>query len=37
VVHMRKRDGREAGQGEHRLIRWRDGEVAHFPVRKVTT
>ncbi|AVE80023.1 DNA primase [Klebsiella oxytoca] len=28
---MRKRDGREAGQGEHRLIRWRDGEVAHFP------
>ena len=31
MVHMRKRDGREAGQGEHRLIRWRDGEVAHFP------
>ena len=31
VVHMRKRDGREAGQGEHRLIGWRDGEGAHFP------
>ncbi len=28
---MRKRDGREAGQGEHRLIGWRDGEGAHFP------
>ncbi|CEN66549.1 Uncharacterised protein [Klebsiella pneumoniae] len=31
MVHMWKRDGREAGQGEHRLIGWRDGEGAHFP------
>ncbi|EMI39073.1 Uncharacterised protein [Klebsiella pneumoniae] len=28
---MREGDGREAGQGEHRLIRWRDREGAHFP------
>lgn len=31
MVYMRKCDDREAGQGEHRLIRWREREGAHFP------
>ncbi|VFT75316.1 Uncharacterised protein [Klebsiella aerogenes] len=37
VVHMRKRDGREAGQGEHRLIAGVTEKALTFPVRKVTT